>query len=65
MAIASAIVIASASAIVIASASASAMAIAIVIARAMAIVIGHCYGNRGKGKGLWRLKSALPMGFDG
>ena len=76
-AIASVIAIASASVMAIASAIviviASVMAIAIVIASAsviasvsaMAIVMGHCYGNTGKGKGRWRLKSALPMGLDG
>ena len=60
----------SASVIAIASAIASASVIAIAIASviasvsAMAIVMGHCYGNTGKGKGRWRLKSALPMGLD-
>ena len=70
-----AIAIASASVIAIVSAIASASVIAIAIAiaiasviasvSAMAIVMGHCYGNTGKGKGRWRLKSALPMGLDG
>ena len=67
IAIASASVIAIASAIASASVIAIAIAIASVIASvsAMAIVMGHCYGNTGKGKGCWRLKSALLKGIDG
>ena len=56
-----AIVIASASVI----ASVSDIDSVIASVSAMAIVMGHCYGNTGKGKGRWRLKSALPMGLDG
>ena len=67
MAIASAIVIASVTASVSDIASASVIASASIIASvsAMAIVMGHCYGNTGKGKGRWRLKSALPIFCDG